>query len=133
MFAAYGAVHYSLYNGYEKYALLVPGSVEAAYQARFLQSPTDAEAKEFNKVFFTACVSSTYGIVQEYRVFCVRAVDGVNFDIYLVDEDQLFMGSITEVSSPDVITEGMKLVENWREFSSVSFRPSKDDVRFSSF
>lgn len=131
MFTAYGNIHYSLYSVYEKYALLAPGSVEAAYLARYMLSHTDVEAKEFNETFRAACASNTYGIVQEYRVFCVRAADGMTFDIYLVDEDQLFMASSAGVESANVISEGMKLMENWRNFSPVSFHPSEEDTRFS--
>ena len=126
MFTAYGAVHYSLYAEYEKYALLVPGSMEAAYQARNLFSRFDTVVKEFNDSFRAACASSAFGIVQEYRVFCVRAADGVLFDVYLVDEDQLFMGSVAGVAEDDVIAAGFGLMENWRNFEHVSFCPSAD-------
>lgn len=126
MFTAYGFVHYSLYGAYEKYALLVPGSVEAAFQARYLLSSFDVDARGFNETFRAACVSSAYGIVQEYRVFCVRAADGVNFDVYLVDEDQLFLGSVAGVAGDDVVAAGFRLMENWRNFEPVLFQSDCD-------
>lgn len=121
MFLAYGSVHYSLYSAYEKYALMTPGSIEACYFARNLLSPEDKVAKEFNETFFRATSRSTFGIVEEYRVFCVRAADGENFDIYLVDEDQLFMASAPGVTETDVISEGMNLMSKWKSYDRIPF------------
>lgn len=126
MFTAYGFVHYSLYGAYEKYAFLVPGSVEAAFQACYLLSSFDVDARGFNETFRVVCASSAYGIVQEYRVFCVRAADGVNFDVYLVDEDQLFLSSVAGVAGDDVVVAGFRLMENWRNFEPVLFQPDCD-------
>lgn len=126
MFLAYGSVHYSLYSAYEKYALMTPGSIEACAFAQNLFSPEDEVAKEFNEILFSAARNSTFGIVEEYRVFCVRAADGENFDIYLVDEDQLFMASTPGVAEADVLTEGMNLMRDWKSFDRISFVPTQE-------
>jgi len=112
LFVGYNRVHFSQYELYEKYAAMTPGAdaLDVARDIYSIAPMKDAVAPDFRYKF--ADLLRTHGGVRiEFHLFSIPTADGDGFDIYLVDEDGLFLGVAVDVAEADIITAATALLD----------------------
>lgn len=121
-FTAYDKVHFAQYEAYQEYALLTPGvdSFRVAGEI-FGLSPADDVVRVLSGRL-NVRNRELRVLREEFSFYVVRNVSGVTFDVYFVDEDNLFLGFVSDVAEEDVLRAGERLImgEHLKEFCGVS-------------
>jgi hypothetical protein len=103
IFAAYDKVPFSQYEGYHKYAGLVPGadSLKIALGI-FYSAPVGHESIDLVRTM-NERVRALRVIPQEFYSFAILNASGEGFDVYLQDEDGLFIACAPATPAEDVL------------------------------
>ena len=111
MFLAYDQVLFAQYPHYEKYALLTPGPEAKTVALDILQtSQGDAVVKALNTTLYHT-VKRNSVVPIEYHLFAIRNTAGNEFDVYLLDEDSIFLACAGTVAESNVVKMGEALLE----------------------
>jgi hypothetical protein len=120
MFLAYDRIPYNQHTLYQQYAELTPGA-----DTRFLAQDiagkaqtSDQTVKDFNEALRWTLIRHNK-VPVEFFLFTIRSSDGDTFDMYLMDEDSLFVGVIVNIAEADVLTTGQTMLD------AVSFKTNR--------
>ena len=114
MFLAYDKVLFSQYALYEAYSKLDTGLHSSGVAVDILKaSAGDEELMNLNEALRKLKMDDGF-VPIEYWLFAVRDVTGENFDIYLLDEDSLFVNIAPNVSSFLIKENAKGLLESYR-------------------
>lgn len=110
-FTAYDKVHFSQYPLYEQYAKSAPGEENFSIAENiFYASREDEAVTAVNGELRRITDSGSY-VPSEHRLFAIRDASGDSFDVYLMDEDRLFVSHVPHVHRDNVVTAGLTLAQ----------------------
>lgn len=110
LFTAYDKVHFEQYGLYQEYAELEPG--EDSYRVAreiFGVSPKDDVVRVLAEQMNARKLALRI-VIEEFFLYVIRDASGEAFDVYLVDEDNLFLGVATNIAEEDVVRTGERLM-----------------------
>jgi hypothetical protein len=112
MFLAYDIIPYQQHTLYQQYAELTPGA-DTRFLAREIAGEAracDQTVKDFNDALKWTLIRHSK-VPVEFFLFTIRSNDGTKFDIYLLDEDSLFVGVTVDIAEADVLTTGQSMLD----------------------
>ena len=110
MFLAYDKVHFSQHALYQEYEAMTPGIASKDVAFDIFWSNIDEKVQAVNDALKAAKFADG-AIPIEYYLFAVLAAEGELFDVYLLDEDKLFVSLSAGVAADDVVTVGTSMVK----------------------
>lgn len=115
MFTAFDKVHHTQYGLYAEYAEMNPavdeGSVQMA-QAILGSTPKEDMARELTAALREEKNKSSK-VAYEFDLFAIRSASGVEFDVYLIDEDSRLVSVETSVEDRLVRVTGIGMLEDF--------------------
>jgi hypothetical protein len=112
MFLDYDKVPHSAYDLYQQYAEQTPSS-DTRHLARIIlgHSGMDTVVSKFREDLHAMKYQQDL-VPVEYALFAIRnAADATTFDVYLLDEDSLFIAVEVGVAQDDVMETGLHMMQ----------------------
>lgn len=81
--------------------------------------PVDEDVKSLNRALFDEKLKEVF-VPREFRLYTIRDASGVLFDVYLLDEDGIFLGVTPSVPEEKVIEVGIELMQEHAWWSARS-------------
>ena len=125
MFLAYDKVPFHQYDMYQEYALMTPGP-ESFRLAEVIAGSGDEVVRDLWEKLFTLKAQHPDLVAIEYRLYAPRDASGELFDVYMVDEDGWYLGTIAGVKHEDVLAAGLRLMEEYHAMTPAEARVRRE-------